>query len=342
MRASIKDVAKRAGVSISTVSRVMNKSAPVDKEKTAAVKEAIQHYNYQPNQFGRGLVKQNSQMVGVYIAHTFDSLFDSTYYLELLKGIQTVLDHYNYSMVIINEKDNLKTGNRFVDYVNQKKIDGLIITSSIIPGSEAENSYNDLVKGGYPTVYIGKRFHKEGNNVYAQYEDYMYQMIKEFYMVGHRRVLLFIYEGHKEYIQAVHKKVQKNMPNLKLFLHIQSSNDNPREEFKKQIHNHVYKLGCTAIGCSDMDYIHLIIGNCIELGIRIPEDISIISVEHKKEEGANCFPPINAFYVPAQEMGKIAAKVLITDIEEGNKANVFKELETKYSQRESVTIKKNG
>lgn len=56
MSASIHDVAKRAGVSISTVSRVINHSAGVKESKTAAVLEAMEYYNYQPSQFGRGLV----------------------------------------------------------------------------------------------------------------------------------------------------------------------------------------------------------------------------------------------------------------------------------------------
>ena len=56
MNASIHDVAKRAGVSISTVSRVINNSAGVKDSKVAAVREALEYYDYQPSQFGRGLV----------------------------------------------------------------------------------------------------------------------------------------------------------------------------------------------------------------------------------------------------------------------------------------------
>ena len=66
MTASIYDVAKRAGVSISTVSRILNNSANVSDKKVQAVKEAMEYYQYEPNQFGRGLVKQRSNMIGVY------------------------------------------------------------------------------------------------------------------------------------------------------------------------------------------------------------------------------------------------------------------------------------
>ena len=68
MTASIYDVAKRAGVSISTVSRIMNGSANVSEVKKAAVQEAMEFYQYEPNQFARGLVKQRSNLIGIYFS----------------------------------------------------------------------------------------------------------------------------------------------------------------------------------------------------------------------------------------------------------------------------------
>ena len=56
MTASIYDVAKRAGVSISTVSRILNNSANVSDKKVQAVKEAMEYYQYEPNQFGSCLL----------------------------------------------------------------------------------------------------------------------------------------------------------------------------------------------------------------------------------------------------------------------------------------------
>ena len=98
MTASIYDVAKRAGVSISTVSRILNNSANVSDKKVQAVKEAMEYYQYEPNQFGRGLVKQRSNMIGVYTPFHSGSVFESSYTLELLKGIERVLTRHNYGI----------------------------------------------------------------------------------------------------------------------------------------------------------------------------------------------------------------------------------------------------
>ena len=99
MTASIYDVARRAGVSISTVSRIMNGSANVSEVKKAAVQEAMEFYQYEPNQFARGLVKQRSNLIGIYFPMASASMFESSYNLELLKGIEKVLTYQNYNMV---------------------------------------------------------------------------------------------------------------------------------------------------------------------------------------------------------------------------------------------------
>lgn len=173
MTASIYDVAKRAGVSISTVSRILNNSANVSEKKVRAVKEAMEYYQYEPNQFGRGLVKQRSNIIGVYFPFHSGSVFESSYNLELLKGIERVLTRHNYSMVLISESEEysnrVKGTPRFLEYVRQRKIDGLLL-SGLNSKSMEEEAFQQILEEEYPVVYIGKRFHKKGINVYAQYE----------------------------------------------------------------------------------------------------------------------------------------------------------------------------
>ena len=103
MSASIHDVAKRAGVSISTVSRVINHSAGVKESKTAAVLEAMEYYNYQPSQFGRGLVTGSSRIVGVYSPLPGGAMFQDGYMLECLRGIESALSKSPYSLLLIGE-----------------------------------------------------------------------------------------------------------------------------------------------------------------------------------------------------------------------------------------------
>ena len=106
MAGSIRDVAKRAGVSVSTVSRILNQSAGVSSKKTAAVREAMEYYHYVPSQFGRSLAKQQSWMIGVYYPYTAQgSLFNNSANIEVLRGHDSVIADSRYSILLINESE---------------------------------------------------------------------------------------------------------------------------------------------------------------------------------------------------------------------------------------------
>ena len=165
MNASIHDVAKRAGVSISTVSRVINNSAGVKDSKAAAVREALEYYDYQPSQFGRGLVTGSSKMIGVYSPLANGSMFENGYLLECLRGIDNVIRESDYSLLLINEaagyEENRKAKPKFIDYVSQKRIDGLIVLT-IPSDGRLEGSLSAIIEEDFPVGYIGKRFSEKG------------------------------------------------------------------------------------------------------------------------------------------------------------------------------------
>ena len=168
MNASIHDVAKRAGVSIATVSRVVNNSAGVKESKVAAVKEALEYYDYQPSQFGRGLVTGTSKMIGVYSPLAGGSMFESGYMLECLRGIDNIIRESSYSLLLMNEsvsyEKSEKAKPKFIEYVNQKKIDGLIVLT-IPSDGRLEGALSAIIEDDFPVGYIGKRFGEKGMNV---------------------------------------------------------------------------------------------------------------------------------------------------------------------------------
>jgi LacI family transcriptional regulator len=341
MTPSIRDVAKRAGVSIATVSRILNNTTTVNEKKVAAVKEAIEYYNYEPNQYGRGLVKQTSNMIGVYFHYSEAHMFDNIYNLELLKGMERVISKYNYSLVLINENEKYIRQNnakpKFLEYINQKRIDGLLL-SSLSTKLTDEAALKKLLDEKYPIVYIGKRFYANGYNVYAQYEVYMYRMMEKLYQKKHRNILVYVYYLHEENFKRVRERVDRFMPDMKIHTEILAVNFTQaiRDKVVNQIAKYVCKEGYSAICTGDMSLANLVLGGCKELNLAIPGDVSVISVEHKRGEGRLMFPAVDAFYVPTQDMGAAAAELLISCMREDAVFEVSKEFETEYIKRESL------
>ena len=335
---SIRDVAKRAGVSISTVSRILNNSANVSNEKVAAVKEALDYYHYEPNQFGRGLVKQKSNMIGVYFPFSSLSIFETSYNLELLKGIEQILPQYNYNMVLISESELYEgqaQGNpRFLESAGQRKIDGLIL-AGLVNKQASDQALKRLIDQQYPVIYIGKKFHQRGMNLYAQFENYTIRMMQELYKKGHRSVLLFYMHMHKIYMKNISVQLKTELPDLEIIPSSLKNIAQSREMIAGQIKKYVQEGSCTAVCSSCVELLQLIMGICSELHLKIPDDISILSVEHKKGDGALLYPKISAFYVPAIEMGKAAADMVLNRIN-GKNQEISREFVSEYIERESI------
>ena len=95
MSATIKDVAKLAGVSISTVSRVINDSKPVSSEVKEKVLAAIEELGYKPNEVARTLVTKKSYLIGVIVSDIGNS-----YVAQMVRGIEEVGRMYNYDILL--------------------------------------------------------------------------------------------------------------------------------------------------------------------------------------------------------------------------------------------------
>ncbi|TDO91326.1 LacI family transcriptional regulator [Halanaerobium saccharolyticum] len=124
---SINDVAEKANVSISTVSRVMNKNANVSKEKEKAVLAAVEELDYIPNGLARGLVTKNTNSVGILIAD-----ISNMYYSSLVKSIEGTLNQKGYYTIIGNTDWDSKRENDYLRYLIQKQVDGFILASTAL------------------------------------------------------------------------------------------------------------------------------------------------------------------------------------------------------------------
>lgn len=335
---SIREVAKRAGVSIATVSRVINQSANVDPMKVEAVKEAMEYYKYVPNQFGRGLVKQKTEMIGVYFSYSGRSLFDNTFYLELLRGIDKAVSGEKYSLLLINENsdDDEKKQPKYIEYIYQHRIDGILL-NGMSEEMAKRGELIQLIEEGYPVVYIGKQIHELGMNVYAQYEVYMKQMIEKFYKNGHRSILVFL-EDKKRNLHLFEKicvQCRKEYGDIQIQT-VAVGTKGQKEVIQNRLKEFIFRNHGSAVFTYDMDCAFAVINFCGQNGIKIPADISLISVEHKMNYGADLYPQVSSFYVPAKEMGYQAGKMLIECLKNGEYCGLSVKFETVYKERGSL------
>lgn len=134
---SIKDIAKIAGVSISTVSYALNGSNKVTEETRQRIKKIADDLKYVPNMAARTLKRQRTNIIGVYVTD-----YRGSFYGELLDGIKRGLGYYDYDMIVCS-------GSRSHLFIPEKMIDGAIILDSTFSTEEitqfADEDYNLVV-----------------------------------------------------------------------------------------------------------------------------------------------------------------------------------------------------
>jgi DNA-binding LacI/PurR family transcriptional regulator len=120
---NITDVARRAGVSISTVSRVLNDNGyPVKRETRQKVLDAIEELRFRPNDLARGLLLKKSRTIGLIIPD-----ISNPYYPELVLGIEATASEHGYSVIFCNTNRKAEKLEQYVDVLLQKRVDGIIV-----------------------------------------------------------------------------------------------------------------------------------------------------------------------------------------------------------------------
>ena len=131
---TIRDVARKANVSVATVSRVVNNKGYVHKETKELVQQIIEELNYSPNQLARSLSNKHSNIIGVIVPH-----IGTSFYGDLLEGIETNALSSGYKVMLCSSQDNKEREDEYIQIFNSYNVDGLIIASNLLNPEKVQN-----------------------------------------------------------------------------------------------------------------------------------------------------------------------------------------------------------
>ena len=148
---TIREVAKRAGVSVATISRVINGTAYVSDELRDAVWQAIKELKYSPSALARGLSTKISNTVGVCVP----SITKHPFWAQVVLGIEETCRHQKYDLFLCNTDSDPQRERDYIELLRARRVDGIVI------GSSADNpgDLEPLVHQGWPTVLVDRNFH---------------------------------------------------------------------------------------------------------------------------------------------------------------------------------------
>lgn len=325
---SIKDVARLANVSPATVSRVINGTANVSKEKKERVFLAIKETDFKPNEIARALFKQSSKIIGVIVPN-----IENPFFGEIAKAIEEELYINGYKMLLCNSNDNPKKEIENIKMLIQMNSDGIIIMTNNDDSSEVIKKYN------IPTVALDRKIASNDVISYVEANNYEGGKIatKHLLECGCKNIVFFVGD----------EKLSSSRERLEGYNYICD-----KYTIKKQIIQcgYNYKDGLKAIETmlDIYDNIDGIIASndmvaissfkaLNNKGYKVPDDIQIIGFDNIKF--SEFFTPeITTISQPIKEMGKLSARIII---EQKSNLNINKEniFEVKLIERKTTRRK---
>lgn len=188
MRVTIKDVARHANLSPSTVSRALNRSGYVSEDAQRRVDEAIAKLGYQPNWMAQSLKGKPSRTIGLIIPDIFN-----VYYTALARAVSAALRTHNYALILCVSNEDPEIDLEYLKTLWEKRVDGIIYTHP----ARGHNSpfVRELAHGGMPIVELNRRREKDIlDAVLADNIQGAYQMTEYLIGMGHRRIGLILGE----------------------------------------------------------------------------------------------------------------------------------------------------
>ncbi|MDD6771040.1 MAG: LacI family DNA-binding transcriptional regulator [Inconstantimicrobium porci] len=306
MAVSIKDVAREAGVSIATVSRVLNDIDVVNEETKKKVLDAIKDLGYRPNIVARSLKTQRTKTIGILVPD-----ISSQVYPEIVRGAEDVANIYDYNIILCNSDYDMDKEKEYLRVLKEKMVDGLLYMSISLE-EKTINLVNDLdlktvlvetkdEKGIFPSVTI--------DDIQALYDSTKYLIdkgAKKIAFIGTKQEEVnAVTKRYKGYEKALLENGLELDEDLRYFDGFKvKTGYNGIEKFLES------KKDFDAVVCSSDEIAMGAINALRDHGKRVPEDVSVIGFSNINMSEV-FYPKITTVAEPMYDMGSIAMRMLI-------------------------------
>ncbi|GEK89863.1 transcriptional regulator, LacI family [Alkalibacterium putridalgicola] len=307
-RVTIHDVAKEAGVSVTTVSRVLNDRGYISTEMKEKVLKAIKELNYIPNEMARSFFSNQSKFIALIVPTTENPFFG-----ELTFRIEKALAKFGYHLFICNSLNDPENEEKYLRLLNEKRVDGIIVGSHNVDISEYKNYENQIVS-------IERKLTE--NIPMIQSDDYNGGVLatRELISQGCSNILCVIGDKNVE--------TPANDRSLGYISEMEKNNLKPRfieipfqigyeEKYKIIKDTFQTKFNFDGVFAGDDVNAKLFMNVAKEMNYDIPEDIKIVGFDGTQTM-RSLVPELSTVVQPIEQLANEAVKILL-DLLQGKK-----------------------
>jgi LacI family transcriptional regulator len=311
--ATIKEVAKRAKVSVGTVSNVLSGSSPVSPAIRARVNKAIQALDYHPNHFARSLKTRQSHLLGMVISD-----ITNPYFPRVVRGAEDAALEHGYLLVASNTDHQIEREKRVLSVLRNRRVDGILLV--VAPNGGGSEHIENTIAAGIPIVCLDRiPMGLKVSSVTGDAIQGTEMCVRHLVSMGHRSI--GIITGHQQLQNAVDRL--QGYRNVLLEAGLTEEADLVMiGDFKFESGYLLTKKMMLAAKRPSA----LFVSNGVmglgalkalkEMGIRCPGDLALAVFDELP--GSESFSPeVTMVVQPAYEIGYRGAKLLIEQIESG-------------------------
>ena len=320
MKATIVDVAKESGVSVATVSRVVNGNYPVREKTRLKVENAIKKLEYVPNLQARELNTQRSSSIGVVVPS-----FDNMFFAQVLDGIEEHLRQSSYSLLLAcAQNDAVREEECVRDFIT-RNVSGVIVVSPNTETAVSEFYENTAVR--LPLVFVNSARELAGiSYVTSDQRGGARAALAHLFHYGHERILFVQGENSDSY--RIKEKVYREIMRERGAFHPEDIVNVGEGNHIETVENTMFilmdmmlDLAPTAIFCCNDLMAMGAVNACQRMGRRVPQDISVIGYDNTALSRYTA-PKLTTIDQNMGDLGREAARLMLKQIEENVTENV--------------------
>lgn len=313
--ATLKDVAQKAGVSVSTVSRVFSGTAFVEERTKARILEVAEELNYYPNALGRFLKKRQTRNIGVMIPDIRNPIFP-----VLVRAMEDKAEASGYTICLCNTDENAAKEETYMRVLQSVWVDGIVVATGGL--SDKWNNIEGFFSRKVPVVSLIRKVNDQMDLIASDHRGGMRQAIE--YLVSQGRTKIAVCKGPDRILAYSERFAQfkEQMTACGLYdegrvIHIvpyQSPTDS-RENAGVKLREYLDQGIETNAIIAANDIVGMqCIAAITERGLKVPEDIAVIGFDNV-DLCSMTTPPLTTVGQPLYDMGEKAIELLIHNIE---------------------------
>ena len=311
----MRDVARLAGVSIATVSAVVNGTAVVSPALSAKVRDAMGALDYHPDQVARSLKVGRTNVIGMVLPDITNPFFP-----EVVRGVESAAQRQGYSVILCDSNEDPAQEQRHLSTLFSRRVDGVLISCS-----DESNAYESLVRRRFPIVFVDRV--PKGLKVSAVSTDNVdagYRATRHLVELGHRRIAMIAgnlrLSPHSDRLEGFRLAMQEShLPVRDDYLRIGDLQTEAGYRWGRELLS--LSEPPTALISSNNKMLLGLMRAVSEMGIRCPEEASVIGFDDQIWT-ANYSPRLTVVAQAPSEIGRRATEMLLAKLRAGGEDGI--------------------